>query len=264
MIVSFISDPTLRVAARRAARPDEDIVGGDAAWDALRRGYPRAVLHFSEGPRRPFGLSSLRCASEVPIVLVTRDTVAAWDARRRAREIPGSRVDDLSRMLGGLIRQEALRATWVEGALRDLTLALGRELPPAFRGLSRRVLEYPARYLDLGSMAGLSRLSRGALKARFRRRGLASPFLYLRLLRVTAAAHVLRSRSSTIVEAADHLGFTTSGNLCRYVALTTGLTPSDLREASGWGYLLTTLADRVRQDGADAWATLDDIFLRVA
>jgi AraC-like DNA-binding protein len=117
--------------------------------------------------------------------------------------------------------------------------------------------------VDLHGLVDVSGVSRGALKARFRRRGLASPFGYLRWFRVFAAAHVLRDPSLTTLRASHRLGFTTDGNFCRAIISTTGLTPTDLRSDSGWHRLMMLFAlAYLRRDSLEAWHSLEGLFLR--
>jgi len=70
------------------------------------------------------------------------------------------------------------------------------------RAFGRRILEFPTHYHDLHAKARASHLSRGALKARFRRRGLESPYTYLRWFRMMAVSYLLSDREVTVAQAA--------------------------------------------------------------
>jgi len=142
-----------------------------------------------------------------------------------------------------------------------LSRAAGGPLPPALRAFARRVLEFPSHYVDLHPVASSVDMTRGALKARFRRRGLTSPYTYLRWFRVIACAQVLSDRSVTVAQAAHRLGFTSDGNLCRTVRSLTGLTPTELRSVRGWNRLIISFAWQHLGPGAvERWRELDDIF----
>ncbi|MFP3947547.1 MAG: helix-turn-helix domain-containing protein, partial [Longimicrobiales bacterium] len=154
----------------------------------------------------------------------------------------------------------------VNTLFRDLTAAAGRPLPGPLRGMGRRVLEFPSRYSDLHAMAALSGISRAALKARFRRRDLPSPYTYLRWFRVLAAVHVLEDGELTTEEAAYRVGLHSSGNFCRYVRKVSGCTPTELRQPVGRIRALTAFVEEcLGPPELEAWEDLDDLFLaRVA
>ena len=115
-------------------------------------------------------------------------------------ELPAGRVDWLGDRLRGVVERSAGEVSWVDRALSDLSRAAGTQLPPVLRGFARRVMEFPSRYDDLHPLAETCGLSRGALKARFRRRGLPSPYAYLRWFRLMAVAYALSDRSLTFLE----------------------------------------------------------------
>jgi AraC-like DNA-binding protein len=262
MLVSSLADPVLRGALLRAARRDEDVVtDADDIDAALDQGFPRLVVADEEG--RELLRRAGRAAPHVPRLTLTFRQVGAWEAARRAREIPPARVEWLGRRLQEQVSATTLSSTWVDRTLRDLARAAGRPLPTAFLGVARRVLEHPSRYEDLHEVAALAGMSRGAVKARFRRRDLPSPYTYVRWLRALAAAHVLSDPSVTVLCASTRLGFTSSGNFCRMLQTTTGLAPSRLREAGGRERLLITFArDHLGSGALDAWKTLGALFLR--
>ncbi len=99
------------------------------------------------------------------------------------------------------------------------------------------------------------------MKARFRRRGLESPYTYLRWFRVMAVANLLSDHEVTVAQAAYRLGFTSDGNLCRAMVSVTGLRPTDVRTVRGWNHLLITFA-RTCLTGSSlhAWEGLDELF----
>mgnify|MGYP006288756227 CR=1 FL=1 len=260
MIIARTSTPLLRVALRRAARPDEDVVVEPVpAERALRLGFPRLVVREADdgGPSGPSG------ASRVPILTVGDDLLGAWERERKAEPIPRSRVDFVAPRLRALIREAAPGPSWVDRRLAEIDRAAGGPLPRPFKGMARRVMEFPSRYTDLRPLAELTGISRGALKARFRRRDLATPSTWLRWFRVMAAAHVLSRPGTTTLRASYHLGFAHGGNLCRLVRDVSGMTPTDLREPGGSGLLVLRFAasELEGRDVRSAWASLDDLFL---
>ena len=232
------------------------------AQEALQRGFPRLVLLGDEDGEARARLAPW-LSGPVPVVTVSVGTRAAWDQARRGMEIPPARAEYWARRVGEVVAGGALRSTWVDRTLGDLSKAAGAPLPAPFRGMARRVLEHPARYQDLHGLAELSGLSRGALKARFRRRDLPSPWLYVRWLRTLATARVLSDPETTTFDASVRLGFTSPGNLCRTIRTVTGLTPSALRDTAGWHRVLAGfVAECLAPSMLDAWDSLDDVFLR--
>jgi AraC-like DNA-binding protein len=136
--------------------------------------------------------------------------------------------------------------------------SVGRGLPPALQSFLRRVLEDPSGYSDLQAVQARAGISAGALKGRFRRRDLPSPFDYLRWGRVLAASHLLKNPKRSVATTARLLGMGTSGNLCRYVLTTTGLSPGHFRTPGGRETL--NLAFRWRLLALEAlheWDTLE-------
>jgi AraC-like DNA-binding protein len=151
----------------------------------------------------------------------------------------------------------------VDRLLADLGRMAGGSLPIPFKAFARHALELPVRYTDLSDVAGTFELSRGALKARFRRRGLESPFTYLRWLRAMAVGEVLSDPSVTVAQAADRLGFTSGTNMCRMVRVLTGATPGSLREPGARRWLLVGFARvLLRPEALEGWARLEDVFGR--
>ena len=263
MITALLSDPFLRAAVRRAALPEEDVFWEDRlVSNALEHGSARLLIHVPE-ERHPLLRSVERLAPDVPVLSLTRATLRGWEASRRARGVLVGRVEDTAGRLRVEIRHAAAPTRRVEGVFRSLTRASGRPLPAAFRGMARRVLEFPGRYTDLHDLAELSEVSRGALKARFRRRGLPSPYTYLRWLRVLAVADALSDSEATTASVAFGLGFTSGGNLCRFVQNTAAMPPSRLRTPSGRTAVLAAMArELLHPELVDGWEDLDELFLR--
>lgn len=257
MIVVRCTDPLLRHALALAAHAEEDVVSDpDLVAEALQWRFARLFVRSgaSLGATAPEG---------TPILDLDDPTLRRWDAERRAEEVQQPKLDFLVRRLVPLVERTPADATWVDMALADLSRAAGARLPVPLRSFARRVLEFPTHYTSLHALAEGCELSRGALKARFRRRGLASPSVYLRWLRLMAAAQVLSDRSVTVSSAADRLGFTSSGNLCRMMAALAQLTPTEVRTVRGWNRLLITFAwAHLTPAALDAWAEVGPLFRR--
>lgn len=260
MILGLLSDPILKTALQRAASPEEDVLLDDASIvEAVHHGFPRMLVHDSEGEAKA---RRLVVGRGLPLLSLSGALVMGWDLDRRRADVLRSREDFASDRLHALLR-ESQRPTWADLALRDLSRAAGAKLPGSLRGFARRVMEFPAHYVDLHDLVEVSGLSRGALKARFRRRGLSSPFGYLRWFRVMAAARVLRDPSLTTLKASHRLGFTTDGNFCRAIMSTSGLTPTQLRSDSGWHRLMMLFAFKyLKRERLAAWESLEGLFLR--
>lgn len=262
MILAALSDPILELALRRAASPDEDVFcDEDRVLDALERGFPRLIVQGAL-PRGSLRWIADRRA-QVPVFHITREVLAGWEERRGRLEVAPSRVRFWQKRLGEVIRQDAGRVSWIDRTFSDLAGAAGAHLPPALKGLGRRVMEYPSLYTTLGPVARATGFSSGSLKARFRRRRLASPSVYLRWFRAFAVVHVLTEGGLPYREAAFRLGFSGSANLCRFLenatARTAGrLTGSGGREAMLSGFVGTLL----RAGDLAGWRDLDGVFLR--
>ncbi len=261
MIVALLSDPYLRTVVGHAARPDEDVVFDPVlATSALERGFPRLLIR--SGTRtQPF--SGIR--PDLPVLLLDRALMRSWEVDRLGRDVPAPRLEYLTARLRDVIGRQEYGVSWVDRTLADLSKAAGTPLPGPLRAFARRVLEFPTHYHDLHAMARACHLSRGALKARFRRRGLESPYTYLRWFRMMAVAYVLADREVTVAQAAHRLGFTSDGNLCRAMASLTGLTPTEVRTVRGWDRLLITFSwTYLTGPSLDAWAGLGELFQRRA
>jgi AraC-like DNA-binding protein len=262
MILGLFADPVLRASLWRAASSEEDVIVDPAAIrDAVLHGFPRLIIHDADNARTVERL--LEGQYGVTVVNLSDEAVTAWNVDRRKAPILRSREDFATERIRVLLRGERPRPNWVDHALRDLSKAAGAQLPPVLRGFGRRVMEFPARYDDLHGFCDTTGLSRGALKARFRRRGLHSPSIYLRWFRVMAAAHVLRDSAVTTLHASHRLGFTTDGNFCRAITTTSGITPTELRSEKGWQRLVVLFSrDYLGPDALDAWSSLDPLFHR--
>jgi AraC-like DNA-binding protein len=258
MIVARVADPLLRKALCAASRPEEDVVTEAAlGLDALQWGFPRLLV------RADGSAGGLDGPHGVPVLELDEVLLRRWEVERRMAELPLPRLDFLTRRLRGLVEESASDRTWVDAALADLSRAAGARLPLPLRAFARRILEFPIHYTSLHPVARGCGLTRGALKARFRRRGLDSPYTYLRWFRIMAVAEVLSDRSVTVASAAHRLGFTSDGNLCRMMGVLTRLTPTELRTVRGWNTLLISFAwMHLTQDALDAWAGLDGLFER--
>lgn len=269
MIVTTTEDRRLRSLLLSAARSDEDVVWGeDAVSSSIWRGFPR--LQVADGPRRPVRVRDAEekvatAQASVPLLVVTPAHIAEWESRWREDALPRAPGDISIERLRTAIRERATNDLWVDRMLARLAKAAGRPLPAAFRGFARRVMEDPARYSDMAPLATVSGMSRGALKGRFRRRGLASPHIHLRWIRLLAVARLLEDAGTTTMEVAHRLGLTHSGNLSRMVQETSGATPTELRTEEGRSRLVLALArELLAADALEAWDTLGEVFLRRA
>ena len=262
MILAPLSDPALRAAVRRAALPEEDVFHSmDEIQRALQLGFPRLLIHQLEDRFLQREIHSWE--PKVPILALTRSTLKSWDSDWQAQGLAVSRIDDSALRLRKLMQQASTGPTWVEGVFADLTLMVGRGLPPNLRGFARRVMEYPARYSSLSDLNGVTGISTGALKARFRRRNLPSPVTYLRWFRLAAAVRCLSELGQTTLTASYRMGFSSDGNFCRWIQSTSQLPPSAFRVGDGRMHLLFSLVrDCFPANSIEAWGTLGGLFLR--
>jgi AraC-like DNA-binding protein len=258
MIAVHLADPTLRRAVLRAASPEEDVFDGVVAREAVEFGAPRLLI-LEEGLR----WRGRRDAC--PVLEIGARRMREWESSRVALELPPTRLGHTTERLRALIGATALRGSAVDRTLAELSRAAGVRLPEPLRSFARRVMEFSHRYRSLHPLAEACTTSRGALKARFRRRGLPSPSIYLRWLRILAVADLLADEKITIATSARRLGFTSDGNLCRALRNLTGMTPTELRQAPGRQRLLLTFAaQHLTPEDLEGWATLDDLFARRA
>jgi len=263
MILAPIWDRTLRPAVRRAALPEEDVFHRFAdVRQALRFGYPRLLICKSEDlptVRRELFFPELK----IPVLAVSEPTLRSWEAAWGIQGLAVSRIDDSALRLRKIIAATSGKVDWVEGVFSDLTHTVGRGLPSELRGFSRRILEFPIRYSSLALLGEAFGLSAGALKARFRRRGLPSPSRYLRWFRLLIVARILSDPEETTLSASFRLGFASDGNFCRWVQATSGMTPSSLREWNGRLLLLVRLAEECLPVGSlEKWESFEGLFLR--
>lgn len=249
MIAARCHDPVLRRALLDAAPADEDVVTEvELVAEALQMQWARLLV-------RDDGFIARDRPPKVAVLDLDDATLRRWETERRSVPVPLSRLDFLTRRLRVLIEPSSADASWVDAALADLSHAAGARLPMPLRAFARRVMEYPTRYRSLHEVARACCMSRGALKARFRRRGLASPSVYLRWFRLMAAAELLSDRSTTVSSAAHRVGFTSAGNFCRTMATLAQLTTTEVRAVHGWNKLLITFAwNHLTPAALDAWA----------
>jgi len=262
MILAPISDPLLRAAVRRAALPEEDVFHGlEEIQVALRMGYPRVLIYQPED--RFLDGQIFGWEPRVPTLALTRPTLRSWEMAWQADGLAVSHIDDSALRLRSLIRRTLPGPTWVEGIFADLILTIGRGLAPSLRGFGRRVMEHPSRYGALADLSGLSALTPGALKARFRRRQIPSPALYLRWFRIISSAHLLADPRETTLTASYRHGFSSDGNFCRWIKRHAGVPPSALRRQEVRMNLLVRMAQECLPAGAlEAWAGMGNLFLR--
>lgn len=264
MIISYVSDPFVRAALLKAGHPEEDVIlDARLADEALTFGYPRLVVCTQAEGGRVF---LPRGESGPPVLVLESTLLSRWEDEWRSDSEGVARIEWMARRIRELVRREAWEVSWVDRALSDLGRAAGMPLPPALRGFGRRVMEFPSHYDDLHPLAEACGLSRGALKARFRRKGLPSPYAYLRWFRSMAVAYALSDRSVTVAQVASRLGYTSDGNLCRSMLSLTRLTPTEARTIHGWNRLLISFAwMHLGPDALAAWRGMDDLFVaRVA
>ena len=199
----------------------------------------------------------------MPVLALGEPTLRQWEAAWGVDGLALTRIDDSALRLRTLMEEAAGGSDWVEGIFSDLTHTVNRGLPTELRGFSRRILEFPIQYSSLTSLGSAFGFSAGALKARFRRRGLPSPSKYLRWLRLLTAARVLSDSDETTLTASFRLGFASDGNFCRWVRATSGLAPSALRDWNGRLLILVRLAEECLPEGSlDRWESFGGIFLR--
>jgi len=263
MIIAPIRDRTLRSIIRRAALPEEDVFHGEAdVREALHFGHPRLLVCRAEDQRRVLAQFAPAHHS-VPVLSLADPTLRGWRSAWETGSLAVSQVDDAALRLRSLMGEAARKAEWVEDVYADLVQTVGRGLPREFRGFSRRIFESPVRYSTLNSLGAPFGLSAGALKARFRRRGLPSPYQHLSWFRLLAASRVLSDPSETILSASYRMGFASDGNFCRWVSSASGLTPTDLREWNGRLLLIVRMAERfLSAEHLDAWQSFGGVFLR--
>lgn len=258
MVLSTIEDQVLRRALVRAARPDEEVVADlERIVLALEFGFPRLAVQWS-------GEGVLGGADgPVPPVYLRRDALDLWRHEWRREQVPVPFVAFLAERLRSELRNGSA-PNRIDRTLRDLQRIGGGPLPDALLGLARRVLEFPAAYVDGRGLEQLTGLTAGALKGRFRRRGLPSPFSYLRWLRCLAVASLIGDGHS-VADTARRLGWANTGNLCRLVATTLGRQPSELASEGAWEELLLGFADlHLGATSVEAWHGMEPLFLRVA
>ena len=108
-------------------------------------------------------------------------------------------------------------------------------------------------------------LTPGAMRARFRRRGLRSPFAYTVRLRTLSACELLARQDVTTSSVAYHMGYSSSGNFCRAFLNLTGLRPSAGATVQGRLAVMTSfVSDLMRPDQLEKWDDIGPLFVRAA
>lgn len=263
MILAPIKDPSLRLAVRRASLAVEDVfVETEDILAALRTGTPRVAI-LEPGSDEPVVRLIRRVGSKLPIL-----EIAPYDLRNlrySTTSVVTRQIDIDPVRLRRMIEQVARPMGWVDGILRDLSHVAGRPLPLELRALARRVLEFPSRYALTEEVAGTAGLTPGAMKARFRRRGLPSPFAYTARLRALYACEFLSRRGMTTTSVAYQMGYSSSGNFCRAFLKLTGFRSSVGATVQGRLAVTTSFgADLLRADQLDGWDHLGPLFVRAA
>lgn len=265
MILAALSERFLQEAARKAAAPSEDVLVHDEdVLSGLRFGFPRALV-YSREEDSPLVQTAAVARPNLPRVALTRAILRQWESAWRSREDQVPRLDDAAARLGTLLQLSERHPRWVDEVFRSLVSASGQPLSPAFYGFARRVLEFPRRYNDLHGISLLTGHTRDAVKARFRRRDIPSPSLYLRWLRTIAVAYALAEPGATTAAVAFRFGYSSGGNLCRSIASVSGMTTIELRTPLGRSKLLLRFtAEMLKPDTLKAWGDLGPLFLRGA
>ncbi len=263
MILAPIKDPSLLRAVRRASLPVEDVfVESEDILKALRAGFPRVSILESESDEMVARLIR-SIGRELPILEVAR--LDLRNLRGSTTTVVTRQIDIDPVRLRRMIEQVARPMSWVDGLLRDLGRVAGRPLPLELRALARRVLEFPSQYALTEGVAGNVRLTPGAMKARFRRRGLPSPFAYTVRLRALCACELLARQEMTTTSVAYHMGYSSSGNFCRAFLKLTGLRPSVGTTVQGRLAVITSFAaELLRAEQLEKWDDLGPLFVRAA
>ena len=248
----------------RLAAPDEDVFETDPdGVSALRHAFARCIVRETARPElEPVRLRDAG-PGEPPELVVTAGTLARWRFDHRRGRLGADFAEAVTERLRTAFGTDRAMGP-AESIFRALERAAGANLPAAFRGMARRVLEYPRHYASLGSLAERVDTTTGALQGRFLRRGLRSPSEHLRWLRVLAVSKGFEDAGLTVAVAAERYGYTSAGNLCRTLQNTAGRTPSELREPVQRVELITRFAqDFLDEEALDAWPDLEDLFHRV-
>jgi len=263
MILAPVQNRILRSIVRRAALPDEDVFHlPGAIRDALRFGYPRLMV-CPEADLAQIRRFMGPDVAGVPTLAVGDAMLQDWWTAWESRGTAASRIDHSALRLRRLMADVARDPRWVEVIFSHLTQIAGQSLPMELKGFSRRILEFPARYVSLDRAGEGFGLTPGALKGRFRRRGLPSPSSYLRWFRLLAAGQILSDPSETTLSTSLRLGFASDGNFCRWVTAISRMNPSDLRAWEGRLLLLVRMAEECFPPGAlEKWRSLKGLFVR--
>ena len=174
---------------RRASLAVEDVfVEPEDIRRALRVGFPRILILGPESEEEVVRLMP-RVGPRLPILEVAPQDLQTL--RHTKWSVATRQIDMDPARLRRMVEQVARPMNWVERILRELGQLAGRPLPLELRALVRRVLEFPSLYALTEEVAGRVGLTPGAMKARFRRRGLPSPFAYTVRLRALCACEFL-------------------------------------------------------------------------
>ena len=263
MILAPIKDQYLLRVVRRASLAVEDVfVEPEDIRRALRVGFPGILILGPESEEEVVRLMP-RVGPRLPILEVAPQDLQTL--RHTKWSVATRQIDMDPARLRRMVEQVARPMNWVERILRELGQLAGRPLPLELRALVRRVLEFPSLYALTEEVAGRVGLTPGAMKARFRRRGLPSPFAYTVRLRALCACEFLSRKEMTTASVAYHMGYSSSGNFCRAFLKLTGLRPSV--GATLPGRLVTSAnfaADLLRAEQLERWDDLRPMFVRAA
>ena len=263
MILAAIRDSFLLHSVRRAALPAEDVFCEvEDVLAALELGFPRVSV-IERGADGVVERAIKARGSDLPVLELV--PLGLPGLRRSASAIAIQRIDTAPARMRQLINEAALPLDWVEGLLRDLSRAAGHPLPLELGALGRKTLEFPSRYARLDEVAEAVGLTPGALKARFRRQDLPSPFAYTTRLRALCTSKLLTWHGMTTARVAFHLGYSSNGNLCRAFRSLTGLTLSEASTVEGHLHVLTRISrELLMPEHLRRWDALGSLFVRAA
>lgn len=263
MILAAVENPFLLHSVRRAAQLAEDVFYSEEdVAAALELGFPRVAV-VERGVTTPVARLISARGAKLPVL-----DLAPFDLpglRPSASAIAIQRIDTAPARMRQLINEAALPVEWVEGLLRDLGRVAGRALPTELSALGRRTLEFPSKYAHLDHVAAAVGMTSGALKARFRRRDLPSPFAYTTRLRALCASELLGRPGMTTARVAFLLGYSSNGNLCRAFRALTGTTLSEASTLEGRLRLLTRMrSELLTPEFLGRWERLGPLFVGAA
>jgi AraC-like DNA-binding protein len=263
MILAPIKDRYLLRAVRRASLAVEDVfTEAEDILGALRVGSPRISILEPESDDLVAQLIR-RMGSKLPILEIAPHDLRTL--RYSTTSIATRQIDIDPVRLRRMIEQVARPMGWVDRVLRDLGQLAGRPLPLELRALARRVLAFPSRYALTDEVSGTAGLTPGAMKARFRRRGLPSPFAYTVRLRALCACEFLSRQDTTTASVVYRMGYSSSGNFYRAFLKLTGLRPSVGATVQGRLAVSTSFAaELLSAEQLARWDDLGPLFVRAA